>query len=207
MTAPPTEGPDMSTHQPHRLQLSDNSWVEHHRAWVPSPDQALRRVTGELAWEQVRLNMYGKVVAQPRLTAVCGKSMSPASRYRRPNPDTPWTATTERIRQLVASALPDWEPNGLLANWYRDGSDSISWHADDEPALGHRPTVVSISLGATRTFVLRPRATGPRTPIELGHGDLLIMGGHTQREYLHSIAKVGRPTDSRVSLTFRHYLP
>ena len=73
-------------------------------------------------------------------------------------------------------------------------------------ALLQAPTVISISLGATRTFVLRHRRTGSGTPIELGHGDLLIMGGHTQREYLHRIAKVSRPSGSRVSLTYRHYL-
>ena len=45
--------------------------------------------------------------------------------------------------------------NSLLANLYRDGHDHVSWHADDEPSLGHHPTIASLSFGDTRTFHLR----------------------------------------------------
>jgi len=45
--------------------------------------------------------------------------------------------------------------NSLLANLYRDGHDHVSWHSDDEPALGHQPTIASLSFGETRVFHLR----------------------------------------------------
>lgn len=117
-----------------RTHLSPNSWIDHCRHWLPNPDTTLLALASELPWQQEHLNMYGKSLAQPRLTAVCGVSMNPASRYRRPNPDAPWTATADRVRNLVKHEVANWEPNGLIANRYRNGADSISWHSDSEPA-------------------------------------------------------------------------
>ena len=65
--------------------------------------------------------------------------------------------------------------NSCLANLYRDGTDSMGFHSDDEPELGPEPTIASISLGARRRFVLRHRATRERWTWELGAGDLLVM--------------------------------
>jgi alkylated DNA repair dioxygenase AlkB len=189
----------------HRLELSPLSWVEHVPGWLPGADRVLERLLCELPWGQQVLHLYGRKVAQPRLTALCGRSMDPASRYRRPNREMPWTPTAAMVRDAVARSVPDWEPNGLIANRYRDGADSISWHADDEPALGSRPLVVSVSLGARRTFRLRPRDGGPTTLLELEHGDLLVMRGETQREFVHAINKSARPTGPRLSLTYRRY--
>jgi alkylated DNA repair dioxygenase AlkB len=139
------------------------------------------------------------------LTAVCGLSMDPASRYLRPAPERPWTPAAAAVRDLVAAELPGWGPTGLIGNGYRTGDDSISWHGDDEPALGTDPVVVSVSLGAPRAFRLRPRGGGPSTVVELGHGDLLVMGGRTQTEFVHAITKTERVVGPRVSLTFRRY--
>jgi alkylated DNA repair dioxygenase AlkB len=97
---------------------------------------------------------------------------------------------------------------GVLANYYRDGRDSMGWHADDERELGPTPDdirVASISLGAPRRFVLRSRGVDPSRRIELalGHGDLLIMAGTTQRHYQHAVPKTARPVGPRLNLTFR----
>ena len=47
--------------------------------------------------------------------------------------------------------------NSVLANLYRDGHDSVAWHADDEPALGRNPVIASISFGDMRAFEMRQR--------------------------------------------------
>ena len=188
-----------------RTHLSDNSWVIHRRQWLPDADSTIAALTSELVWRQEHLNMFGRSVPQPRLTAVCGVSMDPASRYRKPNPITPWTATAGHVRDLVKNEVVDWEPNGLIANRYRDGTDSIGWHSDSEPALGPRPLVVSVSLGESRVLLLRRGDGGQRRAFELVHGDLFVMGGATQEEFVHSISKVGRPVGERISLTFRAY--
>ncbi|WP_406832823.1 alpha-ketoglutarate-dependent dioxygenase AlkB [Pedococcus sp. KACC 23699] len=189
-----------------RTHLSESSWVVHCQGWLPDADSAIEALAIELEWRQEYLNMFGKSLAQPRLTAVCGVSMDPASRYRRSNPVTPWAPAAGYVRDRVEGVVAGWRPNGLIANRYRDGQDSIGWHSDSEPALGHHPVVVSVSLGESRVLLLRPREGGPRRAFELAHGDLFVMGGATQKEFVHSISKVGRPVGERISLTFRKYL-
>lgn len=187
------------------IQLSSRSWIRHVRDWADPTGDDLAALQSELDWQQEYIHLYGRTVPQPRLTAVCGRSMNPASRYRRPNPTQPWTPTTEAVLRRVTAEVPDWHPNGLIANLYRDGSDSISFHADNEPTLGDQPTVASVSYGASRRFQLKPKAGGAVHVLDLNHGDLLIMGGATQAEYLHAITKTKRVSDLRLSLTFRRY--
>jgi alkylated DNA repair dioxygenase AlkB len=82
----------------------------------------------------------------------------------------------------------------------------MGYHADDEPELGPEPCIASVSLGATRRFVLRPRAKkGTRAPVEipLTHGSLLVMRGGTQRHWVHGVPREPRVTEARVNLTFR----
>lgn len=188
-----------------RIQLSQTSWLEHTPGWLSDADATMTALRHELSWTQEHLWMFGKQVPQPRLTAVCGKSMDPASRYRTAKADTPWPPTAKRVLDRITSEMPGWTPNGLIANWYRNGSDSIGWHSDAEPALGPSPIVVSVSLGGTRDFLLRPKPGGPRTVVKLAHSDLLVMAGDTQLEFQHSIAKTTRHMTPRLSLTFRRY--
>lgn len=96
--------------------------------------------------------------------------------------------------------------NSLLLNYYRDGRDSIGYHADDEPELGVNPVVPSLSLGATRRFLLRHTRTGERLVFDLPHGSLLVMAGSVQHHYRHAVPKTTRPVGSRINLTFRTIL-
>ena len=190
---------------PQHLQLSAHSWLRHVQNWAAQPDETMMALESELTWHQQPLQMPGKRVYQPRLTAVCGRSMDPSTRYRRPNPDAPWTPIAARVLRQVAGEVPGWHPNGLIANLYRTGQDSISWHADDEPALGPAPTVVSVSYGATRRFQVKARDGSMRHALDLQHGDLLVMAGRCQEEFQHAITKTTKVDDARLSLTFRQY--
>ncbi len=93
----------------------------------------------------------------------------------------------------------------LLANLYRDGKDTVGWHADDEPELGAAPLIASLSLGATRDFRLKHRTRTDVDPITvpLAHGDLFVMGGRTQSCWLHTVPRRARVSEPRVNLTFR----
>ena len=100
--------------------------------------------------------------------------------------------------------------NHVLINRYRDGKDSMGYHADDEPELGPDPVIACLSLGQTRRFSLRPHARGSReSPLQLSltHGSLLVMGGTCQRHYRHAVPRDPNATEAeRVSLTFRRLL-
>lgn len=105
----------------------------------------------------------------------------------------------ERLQQACATPF-----NSVLINRYRNGRDSMGWHSDDEPELGERPVIASLSLGAARRFLLRRRDDHAlTTEFLLAHGDLLVMAGDTQRFYQHALPKTARPMGERINLTFR----
>ena len=81
----------------------------------------------------------------------------------------------------------------------------MGYHSDDEPELGPRPTIASVSLGDRRTFALRHRVTRDRWTWDLGRGDLLVMTGESQSDYAHAIPKTRRPVGPRLNLTFRWF--
>ena len=98
--------------------------------------------------------------------------------------------------------------NSVLLNYYRNHRDSMGLHSDDEPELGARPILASLSLGEERTFILKHKRDKALKPVrlKLASGSLLLMKGDTQRYWKHGIDKETRPCGPRVNLTFRRIL-
>src|SRR5262249_26588761 len=113
-----------------------------------------------------------------------------------------WNEVVAEIRRKVEAATGE-RFNSVLLNRYRNGRDSVAWHADDEPELGAAPLIASVSLGAERKFVLKHKDGADRRQYPLAHGSLLVMGGTLQRHYLHALPKTAATVGERVSLTFR----
>ena len=110
-------------------------------------------------------------------------------------------------------ASPGWptefRPDIVLVNRYKNGDDSISLHADDEPEIDQKAPIVSVSLGATRTFVIQKKHKPEgekrymKAILPLTHGDLLVMLPGMQRDHLHSLPKDSTVLEQRINLTFR----
>jgi len=87
--------------------------------------------------------------------------------------------------------------------YYRDGRDSVAWHGDTFGRGSTHDTMVAIvSFGDPRRLALRPRGGGESISVEMGHGDLVVMGGSCQRTWEHSVPKVAS-AGPRVSVQFR----
>jgi alkylated DNA repair dioxygenase AlkB len=165
-------------------------------------DAMLAALIEEVPWAQHRVRLFGREMPAPRLSAWIGDPGAAYTYSRVRHEPLPWTATLATLRaRLQASTGARF--NSVLANRYRNGQDSMGWHADDEPELGERPLIASISLGAARVFQFKPRAGGRVLAITLTHGSLLLMGGDSQRHWLHALPKTRRPVGERVNLTFR----
>ena len=95
--------------------------------------------------------------------------------------------------------------NSVLFNLYRDGSNSLGWHSDDERELGTNPVICGLSLGAPRWMEFKKKGTSVITKVELKAGSLLTMLGSTQIPFLHRIGR-SEFSDCRISLTFRSIL-
>lgn len=164
----------------------------------------LTQLIAEVAWEQRAIRIFGQEIPQPRLTAWYG---DPAVRYTYSGlswEPQPWTPALQALRQRVEAATGT-RFNSVLLNYYRDGRDSMGWHADDEPELGPAPAIASVSLGATRRFRLRPKGGLIHAPLglDLPSGSLLLMAGPTQQHWQHALPKTARPVGPRLNLTFR----
>jgi alkylated DNA repair dioxygenase AlkB len=169
-------------------------------------DALLASLRGEIHWETHRIRLFGREVDSPRLSCWIGDEGTAytysGSRFQ----PHPWPAALLGLRRRLASEL-DGDFNSVLANRYRDGRDSMGWHSDNETALGSYPLIASLSLGATRRFVLKHRQEpSVKLQLELPHGSLLVMGGDTQANYRHALPRTSRPVGERINLTFRRIL-
>jgi len=164
-------------------------------------DRHFRALHGGLDWQAREITLFGRRVASPRLSAWYGDAAYTYSGLTWPARRMP--VILAEIADTVA-ALAGGTFNTVLANLYRDGADSMGWHADDEPELGPDPVVASVVFGAARRFVLKRKDDAQvKLDVPLGHGDLLIMGPGTQRHWLHAVPKTTKPVGERINLTFR----
>ena len=175
-----------------RIQLDPTAWVDVAPGWVSGSDALFRTLVDTLPWAQRRRFLYEKHRIEPRLTA--GWHAGSGLPLLPPVLEQMRAALSERYGVQFDSA-------GF--NFYRDGRDSVAWHRDKIPQRVHQPVVALVSLGEPRRFLLRPRGGGTSRPFPLGHGDLLVTGGDTQRTWEHAVLKVVH-AGPRISIAFRH---
>ena len=167
-------------------------------------DYYFQRLINDIAWKQEKISMYGKQYDVPRLSAWYGdegKSYEYSGVYAEANP---WISPLLRIKQKVESISGE-QFNSVLLNQYRDGSDGVAWHCDDERELGGDPVIASVSFGEARKFQIKHKTNKKLTKsFVLPHGSLLLMGKKTQSNWLHQIPKSKQLLKPRINLTFRY---
>jgi len=178
-----------------RTPLARGGWLDLVPSWVTGADALFERLTAAVRWRAERRPMYDRVVDVPRLLSFYGEDEV-----------LPDPALEQARRALDAHYGPQLgEPlctAGLCL--YRDGRDSVAWHGDTSGRPVSETIVAIISLGTPRAFLLRPRGGGgPTLRYDVGHGDLLVMGGTCQRTWQHAIPKTARATGPRISVQFR----
>ena len=157
---------------------------------------------GADCWREEKIKLFGKEVCTPRLAAAFGEQ---GMRYKysgRTEEAAGWGPLLA-LKQDLEQAL-DVRLNFCHANLYRNGQDCIAWHADDEPGIVAGSTIVSVSLGAERDFVIRRTVDRKdKVSVKLAHGSVLTMEGSMQEHYQHSVPRRKRVDQARVNLTFR----
>jgi alkylated DNA repair dioxygenase AlkB len=158
----------------------------------------------EIPWREETITLFGKTHLQPRMLEFLGDLGIAYTYSKKLYRAVPWTETLLHLRG-IAEQVAQAPFNSVLANYYRNERDSMGMHADDEPELGKQPTILSMSFGTTRTFVLRhkTRRDVPVIRIPLHSESILVMKGATQQHWLHGIEKKTRAHGPRINLTFR----
>ena len=157
-----------------------------------------------IIWAQEYIHIANKKIAQPRLTAWYGDK---DARYTYSNlklQPRAWNQTLLLIKQKIED-LSICQFNSVLLNYYRNGDDSIAWHSDNERQLGYQPKIASFSLGETRRFLIKTKTrSAGYLEIFLKAGDLLLMYGEFQKNWLHALPKNRAVKKPRINLTFRY---
>ena len=156
-----------------------------------------------IIWKAQEIMMFGKKVMQPRLMAWYG---DPNAAYRYSGttfqPQS-WTSELIEIKKKVED-LTSTSFNSVLLNFYRDGSDYMGFHSDNEKELGPEPVIASLSLGEKRVFkVQHKKNKDQKLSFELESGSLLVMNEDMQSHWKHSISKTQKTIKPRINLTFR----
>lgn len=182
-----------------RIELDEGSWVDVARGWIADPDALFRNLLANGGWQQRSNFRYEKRVPEPRL----------GGRW-------PTDADSEAVRLELFLALRDRYrvgfDRGVLAQ-YRDGRDSVAFHRDREMRWLDDTVIAILSLGAQRPWHLRPRAgryddlddpdRGATHDLDPASGDLVVLGGRCQADWLHAVPKVHRPIGPRISVQWR----
>jgi len=178
-----------------RTVLGDGAWIDLLPGWVPGADALFTRLVDVVPWRAERRTMYDRLVEVPRLLCMYGEG--------KPLPDPALVAVKAALDRHYASELGEpFVTAGMCL--YRDGRDSVAWHGDRIGRSATDDTMVAIvSLGAPRSLLLRPRGGGTTVRNDLGHGDLIVMGGSCQRTWEHAVPKTVRPVGPRLSIQFR----
>ncbi|CEG61373.1 alpha-ketoglutarate-dependent dioxygenase AlkB family protein [Legionella micdadei] len=158
-----------------------------------------------ISWQEETIAILGKRVSVPRLISWYGDEEAIYHYSGVRHEPQKWTDHLLEIKTVLQERLGI-QFNSVLANLYRNGQDSMGWHADNEPELGENPAIASVSLGAVRQFCLRHKKQKTVLQISLGHGSVLVMQGETQHYWKHALPKMKGIDEPRINLTFRRIL-
>jgi alkylated DNA repair dioxygenase AlkB len=178
-----------------RVELPFGAWVDVRPGWLAGADEVFGRLLDVVPWRAERRKMYDRVVDVPRLLCFYPEDKR--------LPDPLLTEARDALDAHYAAELRErFATAGLCL--YRDGRDSVAWHGDTIGRGSTEDTIVAIlSLGSPRALLLRPLAGGGTLRYDVGHGDLLVMGGSCQRTWQHAVPKTARAAGPRISVQYR----
>ena len=138
-----------------------------------------------------------------RLHCTMGRDYTFSGRTHKAHPIHPY------IQKLMDRINKDFNLNlnSVYVNYYPDSSTGLAYHVDREEQLVEGSTVVSMSLGASRTFWFKCNSTRREKGFLLKDGDLCIMGKDSQIKYQHGLKSEisSEVICGRISITFREF--
>lgn len=179
-----------------RLALDDHSWVDVVRGFLPRSDEVLAELESTVSWIQGRVFRYERYIDEPRL----GSFQKGADRHPALLDAETWIAQRYKVRF-----------DGVALALYRHERDSVAFHRDREMTWLDETVIGVLTLGARRPWLMKPIGGGRRDDEDLrgaidlspACGDLLVMGGRCQTDWLHAVPKVQVRVRPRISAQWR----
>jgi len=181
---------DASFASARRIALDAHSWVEVVPGWMSGSQLLLERLTTSVPWRQHDRRLFDLTVREPRMTA--------EYRHLRDAPEKALVDAAHALSQHYGISY-----DSLWLNFYRNGQDSTGWHRDRFSCRRPECIVPVLTLGATRRFLVKPRKGGASIAFKPGTGDLIVMGGRSQEDWVHSVPKEPGNAEPRMSVNFQ----
>jgi alkylated DNA repair dioxygenase AlkB len=173
-----------------RSMLDAHSWIETVPGWASGSDGLFELLATKVPWKQHHRRLFDQTFLEPRLTA----------EYRDIR-DVPHQPLLEMA--AILSRHYGVRYDSFWLNLYRDGRDSTGWHRDRFSCRLPACIVPVLTLGARRRFLLKPRGGGPSIALAPRSGDLIVMGGRCQEDWLHGVPKSPGTREARISVNFQ----
>ena len=173
-----------------RTSLDAHSWVDMVPGWMSGSHTLFERLTAAVPWRQHDRQLFDQTFIEPRLTAQYKQLL-----------DAPHEMLLEAANALSRHYGVRYD--NLWLNLYRDGHDSTAWHRDRFSCRRPETIIPVLTLGATRRFFIKPRRGGRSLIFKPGSGDLIVMGGRAQEDWVHSVPKDPKITQPRISVNFQ----
>jgi alkylated DNA repair dioxygenase AlkB len=183
-------GIDTSFATAKRIAIDAHSWVEIVPSWLSGPQILFERLFTAVPWSQHDRRLFEQTFREPRLTA----EYRQLSQVQDHGLLDAVSALSHRYGVVYDS---------LWMNLYRNGFDSTGWHRDRFSCKQPECIVPVLTLGARRRFLIKPRAGGASIAFKPGSGDLIVMGGRSQQDWVHSVPKDPGATEPRISVNFQ----
>jgi alkylated DNA repair dioxygenase AlkB len=173
-----------------RTKLDSESWIELVPGWLSGSETLFEQLATGVPWKQHHRRVFEQVFLEPRLTA----------EYRRMAdvPHEPLVAAAAALSRHYGTTY-----DSLWLNLYRDGQDSTGWHRDRFSCRRPICVVPVLTLGATRRFLIKPRDGGASIGFSPRSGDLIVMGGRSQEDWVHGVPKQPGIPGARISVNFQ----
>jgi alkylated DNA repair dioxygenase AlkB len=169
-----------------RRFLGRGAWVDVVPGFLTGADVLFDAVLESAPWKAFERPMYERIVDVPRLSAFDWHERPPV---------------LDRMARCLGRRYGVELPS-ISANLYRDGRDSVAWHGDRIGKVRSDAVVAILSLGSTRTLLLRPNGGGSSIALPMHSGDLVVQGGTCQRTFEHCVPKRAH-AGPRISVMFR----
>jgi alkylated DNA repair dioxygenase AlkB len=181
---------DVSFATARRTALDAHSWVEVVPCWMTGSSALFTALETLVPWKQHHRQLFQQTFLEPRLTA----------EYRSMG-NVPHQALLDAAAALTEHYGVAYD--SLWLNLYRDGRDSTGWHRDRFSCRRPQCVVPVLTLGVKRQFLLKPRGGGPSMGFTPAAGDLIVMGGRCQEDWVHGVPKCPGILEPRISVNFQ----
>jgi alkylated DNA repair dioxygenase AlkB len=173
-----------------RTVLDTHSWIEVVPGWLSGSDKLFALLATAVPWKQHHRRLFDQNFLEPRLTA----------EYHdiRTVPHQPLVDLAAALSRHYGVTY-----DGLWLNLYRDGCDSTGWHRDRFSCRRPDCVVPVLTLGAKRRFLMKPRTGGSSIVFAPRSGDLIVMGGRCQQDWVHGVPKMPGLLEPRLSVNFQ----